>query len=76
MILDLTVPYDAEAWYCDCNGVVHYLKEHDPIDVALENSGSYNQVHLLGPENGGPGRLVLDSYVLHPRTENPEDILK
>lgn len=71
------IPFDPNAWYCDCNGMVHYLREHSPQDVFLEDRGSYIEIHLLAaPDGGDKGRAVLDSYVFHTPDESLDEILK
>lgn len=57
-------------WFIDSEGVRHYLCELPVTSFEVVQHKSWTEIMILGePDGEGPGRNVLDAYVLHDRRE-------
>ena len=53
--------------FVDDEGQTVFLKDLDPANWETKDHGSFVEILLLAPPDGGFGREVMNSYVLHDR---------
>jgi hypothetical protein len=51
--------------FVDDEGQTVFLKDLDPANWETKDHGSFVEILLLAPPDGGFGREVMNSYVLH-----------